>query len=53
MYVYIILLCSAFPEENDKDLYRAHSEAIYKGLLIHLDDPSSIIQVHIIMELRI
>ena len=30
----------------DSDLYKAHTEAIYTALLIHLDDPSDIIQVY-------
>ena len=29
----------------DKPLYRAHTEALFKGLLIHLDDSSPNIQV--------
>ena len=36
---------SAFPDNYDRGLYRAHIEAVYKGLLIHLDDPSVEIQV--------
>ena len=36
---------SAFPEEYNKDLYKAHTEDLYKGLLVHLDDPSSLMQV--------
>lgn len=36
---------SAFPDGYSKDLYKAHTEEIYNGLLIHLDDPSSEIQV--------
>ena len=34
-----------FPTDYNKDLYRAHTEDLYKGLLVHLDDPSSLIQV--------
>ncbi len=48
MYVYAGILLgppSAFPESYDTDLYMAHIEALYKGLLIHLDDPSPEIQV--------
>lgn len=41
---------SAFPESYDKDLYMAHIEALYKGLLIHLDDPSPQIQVSLSRE---
>ena len=36
---------SVFPDDYSKDLYKAHTEELYKGLLIHLDDPSSEIQV--------
>ena len=36
---------SAFPDDYSKDLYKAHAEELYKGLLIHLDDASSEIQV--------
>ena len=35
----------AFPDDYSKDLFKAHTESLYKGLLIHLDDPSSAIQV--------
>ena len=36
-----------FPlDRYDRTLYRAHVEAIYKGLLVHLDDPASDIQVN-------
>lgn len=27
-------------DDYDRDLYQAHLEMIYKGLLVHLDDPS-------------
>ena len=33
------------PNAYDKELYSAHTEALFKGLLVHLDDPSSQIQV--------
>lgn len=36
----------AFPDDYSKDLLKAHTESLYKGLLIHLDDPSSAIQVN-------
>ena len=36
---------SAFPADYSQDLFKAHSEALFKGLLIHLDDPSVEIQV--------
>lgn len=35
---------SAFPVDYAQDLYKAHSEALFKALLIHLDDPSTEIQ---------
>ena len=35
---------SAFPINYD-DVYKAHVEDFYKALLIHLDDPSTKIQV--------
>jgi dynein assembly factor 5 len=40
----MIAYFSCFPEEYDRVLYKAHMEAIYKGMLIHLDDPSAEIQ---------
>lgn len=42
----IDIVSRAFPEDYDKALYRAHSEALFKGLLIHLDDSSPNIQVN-------
>ena len=33
------------PKLYDPSLYRAHSEAIFNGLLIHLDDTNESIQV--------
>jgi dynein assembly factor 5 len=33
-----------FDEGFDVGLYSAHLEAIYKGLLVHLDDPDAKIQ---------
>jgi len=42
----------AFPDNYDRDLYRAHIEAVYKGLLIHLDDPSSEIQEAVLSVLK-
>ena len=46
----MILFCSiifirAFPSDYDNDLYKLHLEALFKGLLVHLDDPSASIQV--------
>ena len=43
--IYCLSLCSAFPDHYCHDLYKAHSEALFKGLLVHLDDPSKDIQV--------
>ncbi|XP_064394922.1 dynein axonemal assembly factor 5-like [Halichondria panicea] len=40
----LIAFIRAFPEGYDSTLYRAHLEELYKGLLIHLDDPSPQIQ---------
>ena len=34
-----------FPDDYDCTLYKAHTEALFKGLLLHLDDPSPVIQV--------
>ncbi|CAL1545836.1 unnamed protein product [Lymnaea stagnalis] len=36
----------------DVGLYRAHLEAIYKGLLVHLDDPESTIQEAVLEVLK-
>jgi dynein assembly factor 5 len=33
-----------FQDKYDVGLYRAHLEAMYKGLLVHLDDPEAKIQ---------
>lgn len=41
----MLLFHRAFPGDYDYALYRAHTEALFKGLLVHLDDPSSDIQV--------
>lgn len=43
-----VVMCPfrAFPDDYSKDLFKAHTESLYKGLLIHLDDPSSAIQVN-------
>lgn len=35
----------AFPDDYDRTLYKAHTEVLFKGLLLHLDDPSPNIQV--------
>lgn len=43
--LYIIHNFRAFPDAYDTSLYRAHTEAMFKGLLIHLDDSSTDIQV--------
>lgn len=42
---HLISYNSAFPENYERDLFKAHTEALYKGLLIHLDDTSPEIQV--------
>ncbi|CAI8001769.1 Dynein assembly factor 5, axonemal [Geodia barretti] len=46
------MFCSAFPEDYNKDLYKAHTEDLYKGLLVHLDDPSSLIQDAVLVVLK-
>ena len=33
---------SLIPENYDKEFYKAHLQALYRGLLIHLDDPSTV-----------
>jgi dynein assembly factor 5 len=40
----LVTFASAFPAKYERDLYKAHTEDLYKGLLVHLDDPSSLIQ---------
>lgn len=40
-----IVSVRAFPSDYDSDLYKLHLEAMFKGLLVHLDDPSTSIQV--------
>lgn len=40
-----IISFRAFPSNYDSDLYKLHLEAMFKGLLVHLDDPSASIQV--------
>ena len=37
-----------FADRYDVNLYRAHLEAMYKGLLVHLDDPEPKIQESIL-----
>nr|KAG5713594.1 hypothetical protein BaRGS_024642 [Batillaria attramentaria] len=39
-----------FQDKYDRDLYGAHLEAIYKGLLVHLDDPEQKIQEAVLSE---
>lgn len=39
-----IAYLACFQDDYQVALYRAHLEAMYKGLLIHLDDPDSRIQ---------
>ena len=36
----------AFPSDYNIDLYKLHLEAMFKGLLVHLDDPTASIQVN-------
>ena len=43
---------SAFPVDYDKNLYKAHTEMLYKSLLIHLDDPSATIQASVLEVLK-
>ena len=40
-----------FQEKYEVNLYHAHLEAIYKGLLVHLDDPDPSIQQAVYGEL--
>ncbi|CAB3999599.1 dynein assembly factor 5, axonemal-like, partial [Paramuricea clavata] len=42
----------AFPSDYDKDLYKLHLEAMFKGLLVHLDDSSSHIQEGVLLCLK-
>ena len=42
-----------FQAAYDVQLYRAHLEAMYKGLLVHLDDPDDRIQEAILGEKKI
>lgn len=46
------LFFSAFPIDYDKMLYKAHTEVLYKSLLIHLDDPSATIQASVLEVLK-
>ena len=39
-----------FREDYEVGLYRAHLEALYKGLLVHLDDPEAKIQEAVLSE---
>ena len=41
-----------FPSDYDTDLNRAHLEAIYQGLLLHLDDPLEEIQTEVLVVLK-
>ena len=52
--VVLWLLCisfpaRAFPSKYDHDLYKLHLEAMFKGLLVHLDDPAASIQVKLLL----
>jgi len=42
----------AFPSDYDNDLYKLHLEALFKGLLVHLDDPSASIQEAVLNVLK-
>ena len=42
---FYLISIRAFSEDYDKDLFKAHTGALYTGLLIHLDDASPRIQV--------
>ena len=42
-----------FEDDYNVGLYRAHLEAIYKGLLVHLDDPEPRIQEAVLGKLLI
>ncbi|XP_074630792.1 dynein axonemal assembly factor 5-like [Acropora palmata] len=41
-----------FPSDYDTELYKLHLEAMFKGLLVHLDDPSSSIQEAVLIVLK-
>ncbi|CAH3109869.1 unnamed protein product [Porites lobata] len=42
----------AFPSKYDHDLYKLHLEAMFKGLLVHLDDPAASIQEAVLSVLK-
>ncbi|EDO43349.1 predicted protein [Nematostella vectensis] len=42
----------AFPDGYDCDLYKFHLQAMFKGLLIHLDDPTPTIQEAVLAALK-
>lgn len=44
-YITLFIFYRAFPSDYDPTLHHAHIEMMYRGLLIHLDDPSPDIQV--------
>ena len=48
MFVTICLLFQCFPDRYDDSLYRAHVECIYSGLIVHMDDPSTDIQLAVL-----
>ena len=33
---------SLLPEDYNRELYKAHLQFLYRGLLIHLDDPNQV-----------
>ncbi|XP_031556171.1 dynein assembly factor 5, axonemal-like [Actinia tenebrosa] len=41
----------AFPADYDRDLYKFHLQSMFKGLLIHLDDPTASIQESVLAAL--
>lgn len=44
-FYYSVFSLRAFPSGYDSDLYKLHLQAMFKGLLVHLDDPLASIQV--------
>ncbi|KAK3735234.1 hypothetical protein QZH41_008428, partial [Actinostola sp. cb2023] len=42
----------AFPDSYDRDLYKFHLQSMFKGLLVHLDDPSTSIQEGVLAVLK-
>ncbi len=44
---------SSFREKYEVSLYRAHLEALYRGLLVHMDDPNAEIQKAVLDVLKV